>query len=117
MLIELPFPPSMNTYWRNVKGRTLISKKGREYRKAVIDIFKNYSSPKLTARISVEIDFYPPDRRRRDIDNSLKAPLDALTHAGVWEDDSQIDRLSIYRREVLSKGQGKLLVRISEINL
>ena len=37
MMITLPFPPSMNTYWRHVMvgkhPRTLISEKGRIYRK------------------------------------------------------------------------------------
>ena len=36
-MITLPFPPSMNTYWRHVMvgkhPRTLISEKGRIYRK------------------------------------------------------------------------------------
>ena len=35
--ITLPWPPTVNTYWRNFNGRTIISAKGREYRKAVAD--------------------------------------------------------------------------------
>ena len=35
MEIVLPYPPSVNTYWRAVKGRVILSKKGREYRHAV----------------------------------------------------------------------------------
>jgi hypothetical protein len=31
----------------------------------------------------VEILLYPPDNRRRDIDNYTKGLFDALTHAGV----------------------------------
>ncbi|MGV2434608.1 MAG UNVERIFIED_CONTAM: hypothetical protein LVT10_06740 [Anaerolineae bacterium] len=30
----LPFPPSMNTYWRNFRGRTIISKNGREFQRS-----------------------------------------------------------------------------------
>jgi crossover junction endodeoxyribonuclease RusA len=55
----------------------------------------------------------PPDRRRRDIDNMLKAPLDAMQHAGVIEDDSLIDDLHIIRQEPI-KG-GRLVVEITEI--
>jgi crossover junction endodeoxyribonuclease RusA len=37
---------------------------------------------------------YPPDARR-DIDNYNKALFDALTHAGIWEDDSQVKRMLV----------------------
>jgi crossover junction endodeoxyribonuclease RusA len=53
----------------------------------------------VTGRVGVTMELYPPDRRKRDIDNYCKGPLDALTHAGVWEDDEQIDELHIYKRE------------------
>ena len=33
--VIIPYPPSVNTYWRAVKGRVILSKKGREYRYAV----------------------------------------------------------------------------------
>lgn len=44
---------------------------------------------------SVEIVLYPPDERRRDIDNYNKALFDALTHAGIREDDSQVRRMLV----------------------
>ena len=52
-------------------------------------------------RLSVLINAYPPDRRKRDLDNILKSLLDALQHARVYPDDSQIDRLTIIRNEAL----------------
>jgi crossover junction endodeoxyribonuclease RusA len=67
----------------------------------------------LTNRIAVSIQLSPPDRRRRDIDNSLKALLDSLTYAHVWEDDSQIDDIRIYRASCVQNGQA--VVDISEI--
>ena len=54
---------------------------------------------KLMGDVSVEIDLYPPDRRRRDIDNPLKCLLDSMTHAGVYEDDSQIKDIELHMRE------------------
>lgn len=101
-MIVLPFPPSMNTYWRNVRGTVKISKEGRQYRLAVSHaimverIAKNLSALPQTGPLRVFIQATPPDKRRRDLDNLLKAPLDALTHAGVWGDDSQIESLTIY---------------------
>lgn len=31
-LLILPWPPSVNTYWRTFRGRMLISAHGRDYR-------------------------------------------------------------------------------------
>jgi crossover junction endodeoxyribonuclease RusA len=110
----MPYPPSINTYWRNVKGRTLISKKGRMYRDSII---KLAWASKWTQygfdRVRVVITAYPPDRRRRDLDNMLKAVLDGLTYADIWHDDSQVDDLRIIRGTV--ERPGKLEVVIEAI--
>lgn len=111
--LELPFPPSVNTYWRNFNGRMLISKKGREYRKAVADqVLIQKGAKHYSNKIKITIEAYRPDERKRDLDNLLKAPLDALTHAGVYCDDNLIVYLIIYWAE--DKG-GKLKVKIEEI--
>ena len=39
--------------------------------------------------------------------------LDALTHYGVWADDSQIDKLLLVRQE--QKEGGEIIVVISEL--
>lgn len=114
--LELPYPPSVNTYWRHVvigrAARTLISRRGREYRTAVQRAVLAQRSPRALGRLAVRIDVYPPDLRQRDLDNIPKAVLDALTHAGVWRDDSQIDLLQVVRREAVRGG--RVLVRVTE---
>jgi crossover junction endodeoxyribonuclease RusA len=95
--ITLPWPPSVNTYWRNFNGRVLISAKGREYRKAVADqVWIQRAAKHIDYAVKVEIKAYRPDRRRRDLDNLLKALLDSMTHAGVMEDDALIEDLRVY---------------------
>ena len=113
MELILPFPPSVNTYWRNFNGRMLISKKGREYRKAVADqvVIQN-GAKHYQGKVKMTIEAWRPDERKRDLDNLLKAPLDALTHAGVYVDDQLIVDLRIFWAE--DKG-GKLKVKIEEI--
>jgi crossover junction endodeoxyribonuclease RusA len=99
--LTLPFPPSVNTYWRMVRGRMLISKAGREYRQAVQDTaLVSRWDGWGPAKVAVEIIAWLPDNRRRDADNLFKAPLDALAHAGLYDDDSQIIRLSIQKAGV-----------------
>ena len=96
--LTLPWPPTVNSYYRNIAGKTLISAKGRDYRKVVADqVLIQRGSLQLQSRLAVSIVAHVPDKRRRDLDNLLKSVLDALTHAGVWLDDSQIDSLAIAR--------------------
>ena len=112
---EIPFPPSVNGYWRAFKGRQIISKRGREYREKVIDCMKDAMlyGEKIDSRLSVHIRMHPPCRRKRDVDNYTKAPLDALSHAKFWLDDSQIDLLTIKRAEKVEGG--KLVITVKEI--
>lgn len=112
--LRLPYPPSVNAYYRHptrgpLAGRHLISEKGREYRSAVCRIAAGGAA--LTGTLAVAVTLVPPDRRRRDIDNPVKGLLDALTHAGVWGDDSQIKRLVIDMHEP-EPGNGRAEVTI-----
>lgn len=101
----LPYPPSVNRYWRHNRGRTHISKQGREYREEVVLQAMADDFPwKLQGRLMMFLLVYPPDRRQRDLDNVCKAVLDAMEHAGVYESDSQIDSLHIVRRPVIPRG-------------
>lgn len=100
---SLPWPPSVNAMWRTpnsgpLAGRTMLSKEGRDYRRAVAKAVQQQRVATLgDARLRVELEVRMPDRRRRDLDNMPKALFDGLTHAGVWTDDSQIDDLRIVR--------------------
>lgn len=111
--IELPWPPTVNHLHAVVRGRKVLSKKGREYREAVIDIAGRQEA--MQGRLSVQIDAIPPDRRKCDLDNRLKAILDGLTHANVWTDDSQIDHLSIRRLDPLHGNPGYVRVKVAEM--
>ena len=98
VVVKLPWPPSVNTYWRRNGGRYFISAAGVAFRKEVERICqKHYGLFEATQKLSVLIEAYPPDKRRRDLDNICKGVLDSLAHAKVYEDDSQIDKLTVWR--------------------
>lgn len=115
LILSLPWPPSVNRYWRSVNGRVLISREGRAYRRAV-EGERMVQAPqhrRIDMPVAVTISAHPPDRRRRDIDNVLKALLDSLQSAGVFADDSQIDRLTIERASRVDGG--RVLVGVEPI--
>jgi len=117
--ITLPFPPSTNTYWRSIgRGRVIISKRGREYREEVVYaciVERGAINPApMEGRLVVSIEAFAPDKRRRDLDNMLKAVLDALEHAKIYENDSQIDDLRIVRMP--SGKPGKIVISVEEID-
>lgn len=99
--ITLPYPPSINHYWRHFRGRTVISSEGRTFRTNVCALLGGGGprKPPSGGRIALCMDAFPPDRRRRDIDNLQKPVLDALQHAGVYQDDSQVDLLITRRQD------------------
>lgn len=117
-IFKLPFPPSVNTYYSVVNNRKILSAKGRQYKKDVIaaigiDAFSNEFP--LLDKLSVRIEIYAPDRRRRDIDNCAKAVLDAVGGAGIYKDDCQIDHLVLERKEVC-KSDGYVVVAVSVLD-
>ena len=95
--LSIPFPPAANNLYATVRGRRVLSKRGREYKEAVGVACAAQRVGHVAGRLSVEIWAYPPDNRRRDLDGLLKASVDSLVAAGVLGDDSQIDHLNIHR--------------------
>ena len=113
MTLELPFPPSVNTYWRMFQNRMIISKAGRQYRKDVQDaVMLQKANKHLEGSLKVTVEAFRPDNRRRDLDNLGKGIFDGMAHAGVYLDDSQITDLRIFWAK--EKG-GKLIVTLEKL--
>jgi crossover junction endodeoxyribonuclease RusA len=108
MKVSVPFPPSLNHLYRRVGARTLISREGRRYRERIRGLLMaarlSPATSTFRGRVHMTVTLHPPDRKRRDLDNSMKALLDALEHAGVYADDSQIDELKIVRGAIVHGG-------------
>ena len=111
LVLNLPYPPSVNHMYINAHGRRFPNKKALDYKAQVVDYVVEYKVPKLgNAKLSMTIWVYPPDKRKRDISNTIKIIEDSLQDAGVYDNDFNIDILLI-QRGAITKG-GKLLVMI-----
>lgn len=115
--LDLPFPPSTNTYWRHGNGHHYLSNKGREYRRVVAKIFEDNCYKKQFGLLALFAVGWPKDRRKRDLDNHFgKALLDALQMAGAYDDDCQIVALSsrweIENGEIKRHPEGLIHIRI-----
>jgi len=110
--LELPYPPSVNHYYRHVGRRTLISREGRRFRDRVVAILASMGIRPVDGPVELRIEVYPPDRRRRDLDNAMKAIWDSLEHGGAYHDDSQVTKVTA---EMLDPAPGgRVIVRLEE---
>lgn len=110
--IELPYAPTVNHYWGQHGNRRFLTKKARLFRESVARAFNKCNEPELGI-LHLMIDQRPPDRRKRDIDNLIKPIMDAMEHAGVFENDCQIGRLSVIRG--LKQKDGCVFVKLERI--
>ena len=111
--IKLPYPPSVNTYWRNFRGNTVLSKAGREFKIAVSECVIAQNVPKFgNKRLEVTLWLYPRSKVVTDLDNRIKAVLDGLEEAGVYDNDGQIDVLMIQRGEQRKGGGVDVMIEV-----
>ncbi|MCP4987563.1 MAG: RusA family crossover junction endodeoxyribonuclease [Colwellia sp.] len=102
----MPWPPSVNGYWRTFKNRQIISKRGRHYRDCAIQKLEDLGlcGEGVGERLSVSLVLNPPTLRKYDVDNFCKGLFDAISKSGFWLDDEQIDFLTIKKGEKLKGG-------------
>lgn len=113
--IELKWPPSVNHMYLRTRSKIIQKPEVVRYKQETRALLYGRKDLPMEGKLSVLIEVYPPDHRRRDIDNVSKVTLDSLQYAGVYRDDYQIDDLRIIRREVVK--DGKLIVTIEQKDL
>ena len=110
LTLDLPYPPTIGTYWghrviaspgRKPRVHMFIKEQGTAFREYVVDLAAESGHPKILPKdgqlIWMRVVAYPPDRRKRDLDNISKALLDALQNAGLFADDYLIGRIEAER--------------------
>ena len=104
-------PPSVNNYWLDSgKGRKRLSKRARHF----TAVMKRFINPcRYGGLVSLSVQFAPPDKVVRDLDNMLKPILDSLSKCGLILDDRQVDDLAIKRLPI--QKNGKLIISVKKI--
>lgn len=111
--LDLPYPPSVNTYWGFQGSRRFLTNQAKEFKKYVQVAYKQTGHPGFsTEKLRIIVMLYPPDKRVRDIDNIAKPLLDALCQAQIFVDDSQIDWLTIIRNEIKKEGLCQVCIEL-----
>ena len=117
-MIRLELPPAIseNQYRRYGPGcnHPVICSAGRKYHEAVKFRFLESGQRQIPGKVKILLEFYPPDNRKRDLDNQFKCLFDSLVKAGCIEDDSCIVELHAFKREPTGSGQGLNYIEITE---
>lgn len=110
--IELPYPPTVNTYWRHTKqGQHYISEAGRTFKKIATEVCSQFVP--IVGQVEIKIKIYFPDNRSRDLDNLPKGIFDSLVGAGLIQDDNRkiIRKYSIEEMGVIKGGKTVVLIK------
>lgn len=101
MILSLSsLPPSVNRARKiHKRGEKRFIGSTDEYRSWIaassLQIMAQRRGKLIEGPFSIDITVTRPDKRRRDLDNLLKATLDATVKGGAVTDDSNAERLSI----------------------
>lgn len=85
--LTLPWPPSVNHVWRHVGKRVYKSKRYQAWTEEAGKELNVQKPGSVRGHYQAHFHLVPPDARRRDQDNFLKAVNDLLAKHGVIEDD------------------------------
>jgi len=112
--VTLSWPPSVNHYWA-ARGRgRYIAPHARAWHREAWAILQTQRC-RYTGPVALYVFAHPPDRRKRDLDNVLKAIQDALVAAGVLQDDYQVVELHALRRPPEPPGRVRVVVEPIEL--
>ena len=121
MKFTMPYPPSLNVYWRNFRGRMVLSSEAKKYKSSVSELFKELYEGAVDRpdgglqalptkkMVGLKIDVYRP-RKSGDLDNTLKAILDSMS-GHLYEDDRQVIEIHAKRHDDKDNPRVEIAVR------
>lgn len=111
-IIKAPWPPSVNHYWKGSGNRRFLSRYAKDWHEAFHLAWIEAGKPRMGTAV-VTIIATPPDSRKRDLDNIMKAVLDALVKVGAIQDDSigHVAELHVYASKPAKPGCVEVLLK------
>ena len=113
---NLPYPPTVNHYHQPVRHgrgvRIIKGAKARAYQAEAVAalVAAGLDGEAIAGPVKVTITLNPPTLASYDVDGRPKGVLDALTAAGFWLDDSQVQSMTV-EKGVKVKG-GNVVVKV-----
>ena len=96
LTVDMLLPPTGNQMTTVARGRRILSAKHLRWRQLVYPNLQRLAEVRrMTGAFGLILVVERPDRRRRDLDNYVKATLDALVNTGLVEDDHLCERLLV----------------------
>jgi crossover junction endodeoxyribonuclease RusA len=96
--LTLPYPPSSNRIWRNMRGVMVKTQEARQYNLEVaVEARRQGVKHPRSENVKIVLDFYRP-RRKGDLDNRIKILLDSIQGVG-FINDSQIVEIHARRHD------------------
>ena len=110
--LDLPFPPSGNHMYKHTRqGHHYLTPLAREYYNLVATKVRMQCGVlELATPLEVTCTLFPPDKRRRDLDNAWKVIGDSLTKSSFWLDDKWIRKLTLQWGEVQTPAMARLFI-------
>jgi crossover junction endodeoxyribonuclease RusA len=110
--LDLPFPPSGNHMYKHTRqGHHYLTPLAREYYNTVATkVRMQCGLLQLATSLEVSCTLFPPDKRRRDLDNAWKVIGDSLTKSSFWLDDKWIRKLTLQWGDVQTPASVRLFV-------
>lgn len=113
--LRLKWPVTVNSMYRSIKGRNILSKRAREYYNWFLKTHPPLDVilvPELPVKLTLL--FHPPKNFKYDIDNYFKNILDCMTKGRLFADDEQVVDLRGLKRLKDPKGRGYVNVIMEE---
>ena len=111
LILELPFPPSVNHYLGRRGHQTYKTAKAKTYNADVYAlVLQAHANLRLDVPLTVWYQYWFPDRRKRDVANYEKVLTDSMVTANVMVDDYLIFDIRQTKMGFCKDGRVKVII-------